>query len=54
MKKRTVVRLLLLAALLVVLVAALSPWLIHGYWSVRSSNTVRRGNREIQGYILQG
>lgn len=43
MRKRTVVRLLLVAALLAVIGAALTPWLIQGYWSMQSSNPVRRG-----------
>jgi len=43
MRKRTVARLLLVVALLAVVGAALTPWLIHGYWSMRSSNPVRRG-----------
>lgn len=30
-------------AILAVALAALSPWIVQGYWSVRSSNPVRRG-----------
>jgi mono/diheme cytochrome c family protein len=34
---------LLLVGLLLVLLAAGSPWIVAGYWRIRSSNPVRRG-----------
>ncbi len=34
---------LLGAAILLVLIGAASPWIVAGYWQVRSSNPVRRG-----------
>ena len=43
MTKRRKLIWLLSLAILAVLLAALSPWIVQGYWSVRSSNPVRRG-----------
>ncbi len=46
-KRRKYVWLLALGVL-AVLGAALSPWIVQGYWSVRSSNPVRRGFHRAQ------
>jgi mono/diheme cytochrome c family protein len=41
-KRRNQILLLSLAAV-AMLLAALSPWIVQGYWSMRSTNPVRRG-----------
>jgi mono/diheme cytochrome c family protein len=43
MSRVRAIRWLLWAGVVVVLLAATSPWLVSGYWRARSSNPVRRG-----------
>ena len=43
MKRPRLRTLLLIAGILLVLIVAASPWIVSGYWRVRSSNPIRRG-----------
>ena len=48
MKRPGLRTLLLVTGILLVLIAAGSPWIISGYWRARSSNPVRRGMTRAQ------
>ncbi len=48
MKKPRLRTVLLLLGILAVAIAAASPWIVAGYWRVRSDNTIRRGIARVQ------
>ena len=43
MKRPRLRTVLLIAGILLVLMVAVAPWILSGYWRVRSSNPIRRG-----------
>ncbi len=48
MKKPRLRTVLLIGGMLLVLTGAASPWIVSGYWRVRSSNPIRRGMAHAQ------